>query len=85
MTTMQEYPFGSGLVVGFVSLVAVLFAASRLIRKTSPYPLPPGPPGEPILGHLRTVPVERPELYYEQLAKEYSECFPLLRRRTAGY
>ena len=71
---MKEYPFGSGLAVGLLSLVALLFAASRLIRKTAPYPLPPGPPGEPILGHLRIVPTERPELYYEKLSKEYSKA-----------
>ena len=78
---MLDSPFGSGLAVGIISLVALLFAASRLIQKTSPRPLPPGPPGEPILGHLRTVPVERPELYYEKLAKQYSERVP--RRRIS--
>lgn len=71
---MQEYSFRRGLLVGLSSLVvALLFAASRLIRKKTPYPLPPSPQGEPILGHLRIVPTDRPELYYERLSKEYSK------------
>lgn len=69
MDWIHGYPSG---LVGLLSLVALLFAASRLIRKKSPYPLPPSPPGEPILGHFRIVPTDRPELYYEKLAKEYS-------------
>jgi hypothetical protein len=77
MAAMEGYPFGSGVIIGIISLAALLFTAARLIQKKSPYPLPPGPRGEPILGHIRTVPVERPELYYEQLAKEYSECLSL--------
>jgi hypothetical protein len=59
MGLVQEYPFGKGLAIGLISLAAlVLIAASRLKRWTSPYPLPPGPLGEPILGHLRTVPTD---------------------------
>jgi hypothetical protein len=69
----EASPFGMDLIAGLLCIVTVILTTSRLFRKKSPYPLPPGPPGEPILGHLRVVPTERPELYYEQLAKEYSE------------
>ncbi|QSZ34961.1 hypothetical protein DSL72_007823 [Monilinia vaccinii-corymbosi] len=37
----------------------------------SPCPLPPSPPGEPILGHIRLVPTNDPHLYYQQLAEQY--------------
>ena len=82
MDSTQEYPFGSGLAALLISLVALLFAASRLIQRKSPYPLPPGPPGEPILGHIRTVPTERPELYYEKLSKEYGKASFVVERES---
>lgn len=34
-------------------------------------PLPPGPPGEPILGHLRVVPSHSPEYTYIEWSKKY--------------
>jgi len=42
-----------------------------LFRKTTPYPLPPGPPGEPLLGHLRVVPSNKPEIAYAKWSKDY--------------
>jgi hypothetical protein len=69
---MADYPFGSGIAIAVTSLITILFF-SRYLRKSSPYPLPPGPPGEPILGHLRIVPAEYPQLYYQKLAKEYGD------------
>ncbi|TLD37803.1 cytochrome p450 1a2 [Venturia nashicola] len=39
-------------------------------RKSRGFPLPPGPQGEPILGHLRVIPASNPEYYYQQLSKE---------------
>ncbi|KAI0433047.1 putative cytochrome P450 oxidoreductase [Xylaria sp. FL1042] len=35
-------------------------------------PLPPGPPGEALIGHLRVIPAEHPEFQYAQWAKEYN-------------
>ncbi|KAI9646142.1 hypothetical protein NHQ30_005582 [Ciborinia camelliae] len=43
----------------------------RLWFKTSQYPFPPSPPGEPILGHIRLVPTEDPHLYYQKLSQEH--------------
>ncbi|KAF2167788.1 hypothetical protein M409DRAFT_65886 [Zasmidium cellare ATCC 36951] len=37
----------------------------------SEFPLPPGPPGEPILGHLRVVPTDNPEYAYAKWSEEY--------------
>lgn len=34
-------------------------------------PLPPGPPGEPILGHLRVIPTDNPEYAYMKWSEEY--------------
>jgi cytochrome P450 len=60
------------------TLVFLLFAvilwkipSTLLFAKATPYPLPPGPPGEPVLGHLRVVPSEKPEVAYANWSKEY--------------
>lgn len=65
---------------GLETLIAVLTAiilwkipSSYLSKKKNPYPLPPGPAGEPILGHLRVVPTDKPEIAYAQWSKEYSK------------
>ena len=41
-------------------------------RRGSKLPLPPGPRGEPILGHLRLIPTDNPEYFYQRLSKEYN-------------
>lgn len=56
------------VLIGILTLHAV---ASRHLQKRSTLPLPPGPPGEPILGHLRIVPTDSPEYKYAEWAKEY--------------
>ncbi|KAI9740606.1 MAG: hypothetical protein M1834_005187 [Cirrosporium novae-zelandiae] len=44
---------------------------SYFFIKTHGLPLPPGPPGELILGHLRVVPSSSPEYTYQKWSKEY--------------
>jgi len=70
---------------GLETLVAVLLAiilwkipSSILFTKKTPYPLPPGPKGEPVLGHLRVVPSDKPENAYAKWSKEYSENRPTI-------
>jgi len=59
--------------VVYLLLAVVLWKIPSIIlfRKTTPYPLPPGPPGEPLLGHLRVVPSNKPEIAYAKWSKEY--------------
>ncbi|OKL56409.1 hypothetical protein UA08_08055 [Talaromyces atroroseus] len=40
--------------------------------KQNPYPLPPGPPAEPIFGHARLIPTTRPEVTYAKWTKDYN-------------
>lgn len=68
---MSDFPFGSG-VAAIIVAISLIFVLSKYTRISRPYPLPPGPKGEPILGHMRIVPVHNPELYYQKLSKEYS-------------
>lgn len=56
--------------MGVIILAALAIGRFSLGRK-SEFPLPPGPPGEPILGHLRIVPTDGPEYAYARWSKEY--------------
>ncbi|KAF9878842.1 cytochrome p450 1a2 [Colletotrichum karsti] len=60
-------------------LIAVFFVAAiiyKLLTRRGPayrrnLRLPPGPPGEPIIGHLRIIPTDNPEYAYANWSKEY--------------
>lgn len=54
----------------FVLLFAVLH--TRFLRKKSPYPLPPGPPGKFLVGNLGQLSIDHPEQDYIRWGKEYS-------------
>lgn len=54
----------------FASVLALIY--TRLFRKRSPYPLPPGPPGKLLIGNLGQLSVDHPEEDYIRWGKEYS-------------
>ncbi|KAI0515470.1 putative cytochrome P450 oxidoreductase [Xylaria bambusicola] len=61
----------------FFILVAIgafifLLGQHQIKRGKKTLPLPPGPPGQPLIGHLRVIPVEHPEFQYSRWAKEYN-------------
>ncbi len=58
--------------ISFILLAAVLVRTLRTSKRV-PYPLPPGPPGEPILGHFRVIPAVGPEHKYIEWSKQYGE------------
>ncbi|KAF8064434.1 cytochrome P450 [Lyophyllum atratum] len=55
---------------------AISFFWIRATRKKHP-PLPPGPPAEPIIGHLRQIPPENQENMYYELGKTYGDVMYL--------
>ena len=63
------------LALAAAGLAVTIILSARIARKRSPYPLPPSPPGELLIGHLRTVPTENPQLAYMKWGKEYSRTF----------
>ncbi|KJZ75867.1 hypothetical protein HIM_04691 [Hirsutella minnesotensis 3608] len=65
---MGHYVLAS-LLVG-LSLLVLTRATSQRAKHGS-HSLPPGPPEEPILGHLRIIPSYSPEYAYMQWSKEY--------------
>jgi hypothetical protein len=59
------------ILVGLVILLGVFLAIQR--KKQLPYPLPPGPPAEPLIGHYRSIPALNPEHKYIEWGKQYSK------------
>ncbi|KAH8703845.1 cytochrome P450 [Talaromyces proteolyticus] len=53
-----------------LATAVVLWAIYPHFKKRD-LPLPPGPPGEPIIGHLRVIPQDHPEHQYTQWGKDY--------------
>ncbi|CZR58241.1 related to cytochrome p450 [Phialocephala subalpina] len=56
---------------GVVLMLGSFVVWSLKSRKRSPYPLPPGPPGEPLIGHFRLIPALNPEQKYIEWGKQY--------------
>ena len=66
----------SVLLLAVISLALLIVYIFLINSKpnASALPLPPGPPGEPILGHLRIVPTDSPEYTYAKWSKEYKSA-----------
>ncbi|KAJ8133112.1 hypothetical protein O1611_g511 [Lasiodiplodia mahajangana] len=58
------------LIVAIIPVLLLIW--TRINRRNSKLPLPPGPPGEPVIGHLRVIPAVHPEFQYAQWAKQYN-------------
>jgi hypothetical protein len=60
-----------------IIVIYVLLALGGLTiflrRNKSRVPLPPSPPSDFILGHLRHIPAENPQFKYTEWAREYGE------------
>ncbi|KAF9515847.1 hypothetical protein BS47DRAFT_1376141 [Hydnum rufescens UP504] len=59
------------------SVIAVLVALAAVLvyarfRRASRSPLPPGPSGEPIFGHLRIIPASNPERAYQNWSRDFN-------------
>ncbi|KAH6880527.1 cytochrome P450 [Thelonectria olida] len=72
MALVQLLLSPSGLTLVAISVVLYLGKLLASQRRHGSPPLPPGPPGEPILGHLRVIPADNPEYAYMKWSKEYS-------------
>jgi hypothetical protein len=60
------------LVLGVGVLALACWTVVSKARKAKRPPLPPGPPSEFILGHMRVVPFDSVFLQYDKWAREYS-------------
>jgi hypothetical protein len=64
------------------ALALTLGYTLKRLSKTHP-PLPPGPPAEPLIGHLRVFPTEDRELFFHELGKVYGACIVVVFLRFA--
>lgn len=73
-TMLSLTVFGYSVMV-MLSLMFLRRVLARNMSMESP-PLPPGPPSDPIIGHLRMIPSQRqPNAFYEW-SKVYGEVLP---------
>lgn len=69
-----------GLVASALLASVLVLAYTRLFRKKTPYPLPPGPRGKFLIGNLGQLSVDHPEDDYIRWGKEYSTTTSTFRR-----
>jgi hypothetical protein len=64
--------FPNGVFLVLLLIVAVVWKFTLGRKPSTSAPLPPGPPGDPIIGHVRMVPSSRPELSFQKWGEEYN-------------
>ncbi|KAI5857361.1 cytochrome P450 [Durotheca rogersii] len=69
ITSVVDSPAQLGVIIAFISFLVYWALKSWYWR--FPYPLPPSPPAEPILGHIRSLPLENAHLKHMEYAKQY--------------
>ncbi len=63
-----------------VAVLAFGFLLSTYLKRrtTKRPPLPPGPPADPFIGHLRIMPSDQQELVFHEWAKTYGTSMSLI-------
>ena len=61
---------------GFCLLCLILFLTLVKLKKNR-LPYPPGPPADPVLGHLRIMPTENQEEVFHEWSKKYGDVIYL--------
>ncbi|KAH9897587.1 cytochrome P450 [Xylariomycetidae sp. FL2044] len=69
ITPLLDSPARLAIVAAIVGVV--IYVVSRTPYQRFPCPLPPSPPAEPVLGHIRRLPMENAHLKHMEYAKQY--------------
>ncbi|KAG6832007.1 hypothetical protein H0H92_006043 [Tricholoma furcatifolium] len=62
--------------VAVACTVVALAAVKATLSKKRP-PLPPGPPADPLIGHIRSIPPENQDLWFYELGRTYGDVVQL--------
>lgn len=57
----------------FSFLLSVVYTSVRWRRKRAGFPLPPGPPADPIIGHVRSIPFDYQWTKFAEWGRKYGE------------
>ncbi|RDW92582.1 hypothetical protein BP5796_01976 [Coleophoma crateriformis] len=68
LSLLNSLALGAGFILLFLWQV---YLRCFTVKNKSGFPLPPGPKGEPVLGHFRVIPEDNPEFAYMKWGKEY--------------
>ena len=63
-----------GTILWLIAITSFILWFRQRTHK-SKFPLPPGPPADPIIGHLRYIPPENPEGKIAEWSRQYGVCF----------
>lgn len=70
LSVLNAVALGAAVVALFIWQI---YVRCFTVKNNSGFPLPPGPKGDPILGHFRVVPLENPEFSYIKWGKEFGK------------
>jgi hypothetical protein len=57
------------------AFLGFLVALRIAVKKRHPLPLPPGPPADPLIGHIRVMPSKDQDIFFYELGQKYGEKY----------
>ena len=74
MTLIQDLPSGP-LILGICGLLCYAFwrTVGSTRSRSGHLPLPPGPPGLPLIGNMLDYPKDSPWMAFKELSKQYGK------------
>ncbi|KAF8073626.1 cytochrome P450 [Lyophyllum atratum] len=66
-----------GLSVSLLAASIIIFTILRKNRSREGPPLPPGPPADPVIGHLRLIPADGQDMFFYKLGQTYGDVVHL--------
>jgi len=68
----QHSGLSMSIILWLIAIIFIVLGLKRLASALrSKFPLPPGPPADPFIGHLRYIPSDNPEDKFSEWSKQY--------------